>query len=128
MATGRAALGVDGDMVLDVSQSLAVAEACATEGAWRRPFIRGRRGHAEVAGYVPDADSSGLSGQAGAVGGAWPQFSGNGHRFTLQLHDDGWEGTGDAPKVVVAATTVPAGMTLVWALARFCIVLKPCII
>jgi integrase len=34
MATGRAALGLDVDMVLDVTQSLAMAEACASEGTW----------------------------------------------------------------------------------------------
>lgn len=34
MATGRAALAVDVDMVLDVPQSLELAEACVTEGAW----------------------------------------------------------------------------------------------
>jgi len=34
MATGRASLAVDADMVLSVPQSLELAEACATEGAW----------------------------------------------------------------------------------------------
>ena len=34
MATGRAALAVDVDMVLDVPQSLSLAEACVTEGTW----------------------------------------------------------------------------------------------
>jgi integrase len=34
LAPGRAALAVDADMVLDVPQSLALAEACATEGRW----------------------------------------------------------------------------------------------
>ncbi len=34
MATGRTALAVDRDMVLSVPQSLALAEACATEGSW----------------------------------------------------------------------------------------------
>lgn len=34
MATGRAALAVDVDMVLDVPQSLALADACVTEGTW----------------------------------------------------------------------------------------------
>jgi hypothetical protein len=34
MATGRAGLAVDADMVLSVPQSFALAEACATEGGW----------------------------------------------------------------------------------------------
>jgi len=34
LAAGRAGLAVDADMVLSVSQSLALAEACVTEGAW----------------------------------------------------------------------------------------------
>ncbi|MDA8359152.1 MAG: hypothetical protein M0Z95_23260 [Actinomycetota bacterium] len=34
MTTGRAALAVDVDLVLDVRQSLALAEACVTEGTW----------------------------------------------------------------------------------------------
>ncbi len=34
MLTGRAGLAVDTDMVLSVTQSLTLAEACATEGAW----------------------------------------------------------------------------------------------
>lgn len=34
VATGRAGLAVDVDMVLDVPQSLALAEACVTEGTW----------------------------------------------------------------------------------------------
>lgn len=34
MATGRAALAVDVDLVLDVPQCLALAEACVVEGAW----------------------------------------------------------------------------------------------
>ncbi|MGC9960894.1 MAG: hypothetical protein ABSE47_03200, partial [Acidimicrobiales bacterium] len=34
MATGRPSLAVDADMVLSVPQSLELAEACATEGAW----------------------------------------------------------------------------------------------
>ena len=34
MATGRAALAVDVDMVLDVPQALALAEACVNVGAW----------------------------------------------------------------------------------------------
>ncbi len=34
MVTGRAGLAVDADMVLSVPQSLELAEACATEGAW----------------------------------------------------------------------------------------------
>ncbi|MGH9093528.1 MAG: tyrosine-type recombinase/integrase, partial [Acidimicrobiales bacterium] len=34
MVTGRAGLSVDAEMVLSVAQSLELAEACATEGAW----------------------------------------------------------------------------------------------
>lgn len=34
MVTGRAGLAVDADIVLSVAQSLKLAEACATEGAW----------------------------------------------------------------------------------------------
>lgn len=34
MAAGRAALAIDADMVIDVPQALALAEACATEGSW----------------------------------------------------------------------------------------------
>jgi integrase len=34
LAAGRAGLALDADMVLSVFQSLALAEACATEGAW----------------------------------------------------------------------------------------------
>ncbi len=34
LAAGRAGLAVDADMVLSVSQSLSLAEACVTEGAW----------------------------------------------------------------------------------------------
>jgi integrase len=34
MAAGWAALAVDADLVLDVPQSLLLAQACATEGAW----------------------------------------------------------------------------------------------
>jgi integrase len=34
MATGRTALAVDADMVLSVPQSLALAQACASEGSW----------------------------------------------------------------------------------------------
>lgn len=34
VTTGRAGLAVDADMVLDVPQSLALAEACVTEGTW----------------------------------------------------------------------------------------------
>jgi integrase len=34
LAAGRAGRAVDADMVLSVSQSLALAEACVTEGAW----------------------------------------------------------------------------------------------
>ena len=34
LAAGRAGLAIDADMVLSVSQSLALAEACVTEGAW----------------------------------------------------------------------------------------------
>ena len=34
LAAGRAGLAVDADIVLSVSQSLALAEACVTEGAW----------------------------------------------------------------------------------------------
>jgi len=34
LATGRMALAVDSEMVLDTSQSLAMAEACVTEGKW----------------------------------------------------------------------------------------------
>ena len=34
MLTGRAGLAVDADMVLSVNQSIALAEACATEGTW----------------------------------------------------------------------------------------------
>jgi len=34
MSAGRAALAVDADMVLDVPQSLLLAETCATEGSW----------------------------------------------------------------------------------------------
>ena len=34
MATGRTALAVDADMVLSVPQSLALAQACVSEGSW----------------------------------------------------------------------------------------------
>jgi hypothetical protein len=34
LATGRAALAVDADMVLDTAQSFALAEACGSEGTW----------------------------------------------------------------------------------------------
>jgi integrase len=34
LTTGRGGLAVDADMVLDVPQSLALAEACATDGNW----------------------------------------------------------------------------------------------
>jgi len=34
LAAGRAGLAVDADMVLSVSQSLALAQACVSEGAW----------------------------------------------------------------------------------------------
>jgi integrase len=34
MVAGRAGLAVDPDLVLDVAQSLAMAQACVTEGTW----------------------------------------------------------------------------------------------